>query len=146
MGKAAFIQSFYVKSAWSYEEGVYQRLGFVSGVNEGWFNGDGTQQSIVIIRFATPASALSEFDGLTGTLDQAAKPSELVSDSRDGGKGTIDPTEDSLGDTVVELVTHLGDYVIDVHEWAPATSDPTAAKSLLLQQYQAIKADHLPGA
>lgn len=140
LGLVAFVQAFYVKSAWTEEEGLFQRRGYVSGVHQGWFNSDGTQQSIDIMRFASATGAVSEFDGLTGTLKDNATASEtMISDPQDGGTGTINPTADSLGNTTVELVTHLGDYVIDVHEYVPVKPDPDAAKALLLRQYQAVK-------
>ena len=140
LGRVAFVQAFYVKSAWTEEEGLFQRRGFVSGVHEGWFNADGTQQSIDLMRFASASGAVSEFDGLTGTLkDDETKSETMISDSRDGGTGIINPVADSLGNTQVELVTHLGDYVIDVHEYVPVTPDSDAAKALLLQQYQAVQ-------
>ena len=124
---------------------MYAARGYVSGAYEGWFLADGSEQSVAIIQFASPAGAVSQFDELTTTLkDHTTTSSQVVSDPADGGLGTINPTPDSLGNTVVELVTHLGDYVIDAHEYVPITPRLTAAKALLLEQYQSFKNSH-PG-
>lgn len=144
LSRVAFVQAFYTKDSRTEEEALFQRRGFVSGVYEGWFNPDGSQQLIAVMRFASPAGALSEFNGLTTTLKSSATASEIVSDHRDGGTGAVDPTADSLGNTRVELATRLGDYVIDVGEYVPVTPDPGSAETLLLKQYQYFKSTH-PG-
>jgi len=139
MSVDAFVQGFYIKSAWTEEEGLLPRRGFVSGTLEGWINADGTQQSIAIFRFATANGAVSQFDDLTGTLRDKPKPATVLTDPADGGVGTVSPTLDSLGNAIAEIAAHEGDYVIDVHEYAAASPDPAAAKALLLKQYDSLK-------
>jgi hypothetical protein len=138
LSRDPFVQAFYVKSGWSQEEGDFARLGFISGVYEGWINADGSQQVIAIMRFPSAHNALSEFDALTGTLRDHATSSQVVTDPADGGLGTVNPTLDSMGNAKAELVTHTGDYVIDVHELTVGTPDPADAKALLLKQYQSF--------
>lgn len=139
MALVPFIQSFYVQSAWSQEEGDYTRAGFVSGAIEGWINSDGTQQLIEIARFATATGAQSQFDALTSTLIGKPKPATALTDPADGAFGTVSPTLDKLGNAVAEIAAVYGDDVIDVHEFAATTPDPAAAKALLLEQYDSIK-------
>jgi hypothetical protein len=139
MSVDAFVKAFYVQSAWADEEGLLPRRGYVSGVIEGWINDDGTQQSIAILRFATPNGAISMFDGLTGTLRDKPAPATVLTDAADGGVGTVSPTLDHLGNAIAEIAAVTGDYVIDVHEYAAATPEPAAAKALLLKQYDSIK-------
>ena len=88
--------------------------------------------------FSGAHNALSEFDALTGTLRDHATSSQVVTDPADGGLGTVNPTLDSMGNAKAELVTHTGDYVIDVHELTVGTPDPADAKALLLKQYQSF--------
>lgn len=115
------------------------RRGFVSGVIEGWNNPDGTQQVIVIFRFATANGAQSQFDGLTGRFRDQPAPATLLTDHADGGVGTVSPTLDSRGNAIAEIAACTGDYIIDVLEYSAATPDPAAATALLLKQYDSIK-------
>lgn len=135
----AFVQTFYVKDGWTDEEGLYRRRGFVSGAMEGWVNADGTQQSIAIAKFATPQGAVSLFDGLTETLRNKPSPAEVITDAGDVGVGTVSPTLDADGNAIAEIAARVGDYVIDVHEFAAATPEPSAAKALLLRQFNNLQ-------
>jgi hypothetical protein len=135
----AFVQTFYVKDGWTDEEGLYRRRGFVSGAIEGWINADGTQQSIAIAKFATPQGAVSLFDGLTETLRNKPSPAKVITDAGDDGVGTVSPTLDADGNAVAEIAARAGDYVIDVHEFAAVTPEPSAAKALLLRQFHSLQ-------
>lgn len=139
LGLDAFVQGFYVKDAWTTEKGLDSRRGFVSGALEGWISTDGSEQSIAIVKFATPQGAVSMFDGLTTTLRDKPSPSEVLTDPRDDGVGTLSPTLDSDGNAIAEIAAYTGDYVIDVHEFTAVTPDPDAAKALLLQQFDSLK-------
>jgi len=139
MSRTAFVQKFYIQSAWSNEEGQYLRRGFVSAVMQGWINENGSQQDITIARFATAAGAVSAYDDLTDSYRQKAKPVTLVSDPAVGGVGFIDPTLDKLGNAQAEIAAHIGDYMIRVQEFTAVTPDPTHAKELMLAQYDALK-------
>jgi hypothetical protein len=135
----AFVRTFYIKSAWTEEESVLPRRGFVSGVIEGWDNPDGTQQAIAISCFATVNGAQSQFDGLAGRFRDQPAPATLLTDPADGGVGTVSPTLDSRGNAIAEIAARAGDYVVDVLEYSAAAPDPAAAKALLLKQYDSIK-------
>jgi hypothetical protein len=135
----AFVEGFYVKSAWTTEKGLYRQRGFVSGTLQGWINADGSQESIAIAKFAASSGAISLFDGLTGTLKDSPAPAKAITDSTDGAVGVSDPTLDSDGDALAEIATHTGAYVIDVHVWTASTPSPAIAKALLSKQYQVIK-------
>lgn len=139
MSLTSYIQTFYVKSAWNSEMGLYKQRKFKSGVIEGWINADGTQQEIAIARFSNQAGAISLFDGLTNTLKNMPAPAKEITDATDGGVGTVSPTLDNLGNAIAEIAGHVGDYVIDVHEFSAASPDPAAAEALLAKQYQALK-------
>jgi hypothetical protein len=135
----AFVQIFYVKDAWTDEEGLYRQRGFVSGAIEGWINTDGTQQSIAIAKFATPQGAVSLFDGLTQTLRNKPTPATVITDAGDDGIGTVSPTLDADGNAIAEIAARTGDYVIDVHEFAAATPEPAAGEALLLRQFKSLQ-------
>jgi hypothetical protein len=148
LGLDAFVKGFFVKNAWTEEEGLYKQRGFVSGTIEGWVNADGSQQEIAIAKFATSKGAVSSFDGVSGTLRGLSSPHKAITDAADAGVGTYSPTLDTLGNAIAEMVTDTGHYMIDVHEFTAATPDPDAAKSLLLRQFDSLKAGKkalLPG-
>lgn len=134
----AYIQGFYVKSAWAEEEGLYTRRGFVSGELEGWINVDGSQQQIAIARFATAEGAISLFDGLTTTFRNRPKPATMVTYAAVGGVGWTNPTLDADGNTRTEIAVRLGDMVIDVAEYEAVTPDAAAAEALLRKQYDSL--------
>jgi hypothetical protein len=134
-----FIQTFYPKSVWSQEEGLYVRRGFVSAVIEGWINTDGSQQSITIARFASPAGATSAYYDLRARWKQKAKPMTMLTYPAIGAAGWSNPTLDNLGNTRVEFAVAVGDYLVRVQEYTAVTTDPAAAEALLLEQYDALK-------
>ena len=59
----------------------------------------------------------------------------------DGADGSQDPKLDSQGNAFVDITAHVGDYLVDVHEYSAGTPNITAAKALLLKQVQALKSD-----
>jgi hypothetical protein len=139
MSLVAFVQGFYIKSGWTEEEGLYQRRGFVSGAQEGWFNADGSQQAINIAKFQTTKGALSLFDGLTGTFKTNAKPAKMLSYAAIGGLGWSTTKLDSDGNAEVEIAAHLGNVVIDVTEWTAAGPDIKDAEALIQDQYDSLQ-------
>jgi hypothetical protein len=139
MSRASFVQVFYIKSAWSGEEGQYLRRGYMSGVKEGWINGDGSQQSITIARFATAAGAASAFDDLKASWKDQPKPVTLLTDPAIGAPGISNPTLDTLGNAKVEFAVTVGDYMIRVQEFTANTPDTADAKALLQKQYDTFK-------
>ena len=139
MGLGAFIQQFYNPGSRPGEESLYRQRGFVSGAFEGWFNADGSQQSIAIARFASASGATYAFSDLSGSFGQKPAPSTVFTDSADGAVGSADPTLDSEGNAFVDITGHVGDYLVAVQEFSAKTPDPAAAKALLLQQVEALK-------
>lgn len=122
------------------EEAMYARRGFVSAVEQGWSNADGTLQYIMLVRFATTTGAASAFDELISDWKQEPKPMTMLADPAiDGAVGWSNPTLDSNGDAHAEFGIAVGDTVIRVLEYTAATPDPAAAKLLLQQQYDSIK-------
>jgi hypothetical protein len=113
----------------------------VSGAFEGWFNLDGSQQTIAIARFASANGATSAFDDLSNSLRQDPAPSKTFTDSADGAVGSGDPKLDSEGNAFVDITARVGDYLVDVHEFSAASPDPGAAKALLLKQVEALKSE-----
>jgi hypothetical protein len=139
MGLGAFIQQFYNPDSRPGEESLYRQRGFVSGAFEGWFNADGSQQSIAIARFASASGATYAFSDLSGSFSQKPAPSTVFTDSADGAVGSADPTLDSEGNAFVDITAHVGDYLVAVQEFSAKTPDPAAAKALLLEQVKALK-------
>jgi hypothetical protein len=141
MGLDAFIGKFYDPDSQAGEKSLYRQRGFVSGAFEGWFNLDGSQQTIAIARFASASGAISAFDDLSNSLRENAAPSTAFTDAADGAVGSADPKLDSQGNAYIAITAHVGDYLVDVHEFSAATPDTAAAKALLLKQVKAIKSD-----
>jgi hypothetical protein len=144
MSRVSFVKSFYDKSDWTMEEALLARRGFVAAVWEGWNNADGSHQSIMLVRFATPAGATSDFDAERSYYDlvlgkQEPKPVTLLADSAIRAVGWSSPTLDSVGNAKVEFAVVIGDTEIVVDEWTAATPDPAAAKVLLQRQYDSLK-------
>jgi hypothetical protein len=139
MGLDAFIDKFYDPDSQAGEKSLYTQRGFVSGAFEGWFNLDGSQQTIAIVRFARASGATSAFHDLSNSLRENPAPSTAFTDSADGAVGSADPTLDSQGNAYIDITTHVGDYLVDVHEFSAATPDLAAAKALLLKQVEALK-------
>ena len=139
MSLDAFVHGFYTQSSWSYEEGLNKSRGFKTGALEGWFNADGSQQSIAIARFASAKGAVSMYDGLTYNFREKPKPATMLTYSAIGGLGWSNPTLDADGMARSEMVARVGDAVIDVIAWSASAPDATKAKSLLLEQYNSLK-------
>jgi hypothetical protein len=140
IGLDAFVDSFYIQSSRAWELGRFKTRGFRSAVIEGWINSNGSQQKIAIIQFATANGAVSLFDDLTGSWRDKPKPATLLTDSAVGGEGWVNPTLDSLGNAKVEIAARIGNTVIDVTEFTAGTPDVAAARSLMLKQYDSLKA------
>jgi hypothetical protein len=139
MGLDAFVQRYYLKSAWKEEESLLTRRGFKSGAIETWINPDGSQQSVVIASFATSTGALSQFDGMTSTWRGEPKPARMITYAEVGGLGWVNPTLDAYGNARVEIAVRDADMVIDVVEYTADSPDIPAAEALLLKQYENLK-------
>ena len=91
------------------------------------------------VKQATPQGAVSLFDGLTQTLRNKPAPATVITDAGVDGVGTVSPTLDADGNAIAEMAARTGDYVIDVHEFAAATPEPSAAEALLLRQFKSMQ-------
>ena len=87
MNRISFVKSFYPKGDWTREEALNARRGFVSAVLQGWTNADGSQQSIMLARFATPAGATGAFDEVSSWFKQWPKPVTTSVDPATGTRG-----------------------------------------------------------
>ena len=105
----------------------------------GWINADGSQQAVKLVRFATPAGAMSAFDEASSSFKREPKPATALAVPAIGAVGTSSPTLDTQGNASVEFTAVVGDTMILVAEGTAATPDPAAAKVLLLQQYDRLK-------
>jgi len=139
MNRISFVKSFYPKSERTREETLNAHRGFVSAVDEGWTNADGSGQEIILARFATPAGATSAFDEVSAWFKQWPPPMTTPTDPAIGAVGCSNPRLDSSGDALVEFVAHAGDTMLFVNEWTAAKPDPAAAKVLLQRQYDRLK-------
>ena len=139
MSLDAYIKQVYDSSSQADEKSLYTQRGFVSGAFEGWFNDDGSQQTIAIAHFASSSGATYAFGDLSGSFSQEPAPSTVFTDSADGAVGSADPTLDSEGNAFVDITAHVGDYLVAVQEFSAKAPDPAAAKALLLQQVEALK-------
>jgi hypothetical protein len=138
LSRDAFVEQAYSKSDWTAEEAEESRREFVAAVQQGWRNPDGSQQSIRLVRFATPAGAVSAFDEVRSGW-QAQYPGSILTDPAIGAAGWSSPTLDSDGDAVAEWGAIAGDTMILAVEYTAATPDPAAAKALLVRQYDSLK-------
>jgi hypothetical protein len=139
MSLDSFVKSAYSKSAWTEEEALDVRRGFVSAVLQGWINADGSQQAIKLARFATPAGAMSAFDEVGSSFKREPKPATVLTVPAIGAVGTSSPTMDTQGNASVEFTAVVGDTMILAAEGTAVTPDPAAAKVLLLHQYDRLK-------
>lgn len=139
MSLDSFVKSAYSKNAWTEEEALNVRRGFVSAVQQGWINADGSQQAIRLVRFATPAGAMSAFDDASSSFERGPKPATALTVPAIGAVGTSSPTLDTQGNASVEFTAVVGDIMILAAEGTAAAPDPAAAKVLLLQQYDRLK-------
>jgi hypothetical protein len=137
--RISYVKYFYIKSAWTQEEALMARRGFVAAVLEGWANADGSQQLIVLVRFAIRAGAKSAFDDDASQFQQEPEPVTMLADRAIGAVGWSTPTLDSNGDADAEWGAVVDNTVIRVIEYTAATPDPAAAKVLLQQQYDSLK-------
>lgn len=104
----------------------------------GWDNADGSQQSIRLVRFTTPAGVESAFDEVRSDW-KLQYPDTLLADPGIGAVGWSSPTLNTGGYTVAEWGAVVGDTMILAAEYTAATPDLAAAKVLLLQQYDSLK-------
>jgi hypothetical protein len=139
MNRISFVKSFYPKSERAREETLNAHRGFVSAVDEGWTNADGSGQEIILARFATPAGATSASDEVSAWFKQWPPPVTTPTDPAIGAVGCSDPRLDSSGDALVEFVAAVGDTMVFVNEYTAATPDPAAAKALMRRQYDSLK-------
>ena len=141
MSLDAFVIRFFSSSAKTREVGLYTQRGFTSGTVEGWINSDGSQQQIAIARFSSATGALSAFDGIAADLRDKPAPNKAVKDPACGGVGSADPKLDSMGNAFVDIVAHVGHYMVDVYEFSAATPDPAAADALISHQCAVLKSE-----
>jgi Zn-dependent protease with chaperone function len=134
----SFVQTFYTQSAWTEEERLFARYGFVSGAEEGWNYQDDAGESISIARFSSVRGAISQFDDLADHFRHESEPANALADPADGGVGMIYNTVNKQGNVMTEFADRLGNYVIDVAVFT-RKPDPAATKALLLQQYESLQ-------
>jgi hypothetical protein len=140
MSRISYVQSLYIKSAVNgQEEALYARRGFVSAVEQGWRNTDGSNQYITLVRFATPVGAMSALDDQTSDWKQAPGQMMLADPAIAGAVGWSGPALDQNGDAHVNFWVAVGDTMIRLVEYTAATPDPAAAKILLQEQYNRLK-------
>jgi len=132
-----FVELSYSESDWTTEEALDARRGFVSAVQQGWRNADGSQQAIRLVRFATPTGATSDLDAVISGWKQEQV--TMLADPAIGAVGWSSPVLDSQGDANAEFGVTVGDTMILAVEYTAATPDPAAAKALLQKQYDRLK-------
>ena len=132
-----FVELSYSESDRTTEKALDTRRGFVSAVQEGWMNADGSQQVIRLVRFATPTGATSDLDAVISGWQQEQK--TMLTDPATGAVGWSSPVLDSQGDANAEFGVTVGDTMILAVEYSAATPDPAAARALLRRQYDRLK-------
>jgi hypothetical protein len=136
LSRTAYVKLAYSKRYWTAEEADEARRGFVAAVQQGWDNPDGSQQSIRLVRFATPTGAIRALGAVSAGWDVQYS---LLTDAAIGAVGWSSPTLDSHGNASAVWGVAVGDTMILAFESTAATPDPAAAKELLLQQYDSLK-------
>ena len=138
MSLDSFVRSAYSKSYWTVEEALDTRRGFAAAVEQGWGNADGSQQSIALVRFATPVGAMSAFNeansgrGWSKAGDDAVRPRHRCRRLEQSDAGLAGRRESGF-------YAAIGDTMISVFEYTAATPDPADAKALLQRQYESLK-------
>jgi hypothetical protein len=139
MSLTSYVKLAYSKSYWTEEKALNARRGFVSAVNKGWTNADGSGQEITLARFASRAGVTSALDEVISGFKQEPYPEKVLAVPAIGAVGWSRLTLDSQGYSDVEFAAAVGDTMILVVEQTAATPDPAAAKALLRQQYDSLK-------
>jgi hypothetical protein len=139
MTLTSYVKMQYSKSNWTEEKALNARRGFVSAVQQGWTNPDGSGQYITLARFASRAGVTSALDEVISGFKREPYPGKMLADPAIGAVGWSRLTLDSQGDRDVEFGVAVGDTMIIAVEETAATPDPAAAKALLQRQYDRLK-------
>jgi hypothetical protein len=139
MSLTSYVKLAYSKSYWTEEKALNARRGFVSAVDKGWTNADGSGQEITLARFASRAGVTSALDEVISGFKQEPYPDKVLAVPAIGAVGWSRLTLDSQGYSDVEFAAAVGDTMILVVEQTAATPDPAAAKALLRRQYDSLK-------
>lgn len=136
LGLDGFIAKFYVAGAQSQEKTLAQRRGFQGAVNAGWFNQDGSQEGIFLVRLRSADDATDMYYGLTGGWEDDSALTTF-SDGEVQGEGAVTVDADDLGNYDVRIAFYVGATFAEIHYWSKA-ADKTDARAAALAQYQEL--------
>ncbi len=135
---APFVREFYVKSAWTSEEGLMRRRGFVSSARHAWIGSDGAQDDVWLVDFRTAVGARSMYLGLTSAWKHPASSVTDFSDPAVHGSGQSTTALDSLGNANAKVAAVRGHLVVYVKVYTAAAPDRPAAVALMRRQFDRL--------
>jgi hypothetical protein len=136
LGLDAFIAKFYVENAQAKEKTLAEKRGFQGAVNVGWFNENGSQEGIFLVRLGSDDDATDMYYGLTGGWEGDSSLTTFT-DGEVQGEGAVTVDTDDLGNIDVRIAFYVGATVAEMHYWAK-TADKTDARAAALAQYQQL--------
>jgi hypothetical protein len=137
----AFLDTFYAPKGRATTRGLLIGRGFTTAVRHGWFNPDGSQEDVWLVRFSSANGAGSEYLSVTGNWKDAAKPTTTFAVPSVHGLGELVPTLDDLGNTSAKTAASRGSVFLYVRVFTPQTPDRRLVTHLAQQQYAALPAD-----
>lgn len=109
--------------------------GFRTAVRHGWFNADGSQEDVWLVRFASSDGARSEYLSVTDNWKNAAKPTTTFAVPAIHGLGELVPTSDSLGNTSAKAAASRGDLFLYARVFTKQPPEQPAVTHLAQEQY-----------
>jgi hypothetical protein len=136
LGLDGFIAKFYIEKAQAKEKTLAQKRGFQGAVNAGWFNENGSQEGIFLVRLGSEGDASDMYYGLTGAWENDTALTTFT-DGEVQGEGAVTVATDDLGNYDVRIAFYVGATFAEIHYWSKA-ADKAAARAAALAQYQEL--------
>ncbi|MEE4544174.1 hypothetical protein V2S66_19620 [Streptomyces sp. V4-01] len=133
-----FLDAFYTSKNRASTRDLLVSRGFTTAVRHGWFDADGTQKDIWLVRFSSAEGAGSEYLSVTGNWRDAAKPTTTFALPAIHGLGELVPAVDDLGHTSAKAAASLGDVFLYARVYARTSPERAEVSGLAEKQYDAL--------
>lgn len=133
------VNTFYKADARQREKALASQRRFVTAAHRGWFNADGSQSVVFLVRFRGSAGAESMYADLIETWKEAPSEGTVFTLSAVHGKGLIRRKLDDLGNASVTIAATRGDIFVRVVHWTAGYPDKGVAELLMGQQFDSLE-------
>lgn len=133
-----FLGTFYTSKNRAATRALLVDRGFVVAVRHGWFNADGTQEDVWLVRFSSAKGAAGEYRGVTDSWKAAAKPTATFPVPAVHGCGESVPVADSLGNTTAKAAASRGAVFLYARVFTREQPDRGRVTRLVREQYDAL--------